>query len=50
MLVISDIFPSTYMAFYASSKMRWRDSNGQGTPKIWIFGKFRIFYFDSAGE
>jgi len=50
MLVTSNVFPSTYMAFDTSSKMRWWDSNGQGTPKIWIFGKFRIFNLDSAGE
>jgi hypothetical protein len=49
MLVISDVFPSAYMAFHTSSEMRWCDSNGKRTPKIWIFGKFRIFYFNTAG-
>ena len=48
MLVISDVFLSAYMAFHTSSKMKWCDSNGQHTPKIWIFRKFRIFYFNTA--
>jgi hypothetical protein len=47
--VIGDVFPSTYMAFQAGSKMRLCDSNGQRTPEIWIFGKFKIFYFKTAG-
>jgi hypothetical protein len=50
MLVISDVFSPTYMVFDTSNGMRRCDSNGQSTTQIWIVRKFRIFYFNSAGE
>ena len=49
MLVTSNVFPCTNMAFYANGEMRWCDLNGQSTTQVWVFGKFGIFYFDSTG-